>query len=187
MLLSLALAGCVNVSINVGQSPTPTALSSPAATAAAANCDAPGAGSILWLLQNSMEPTLEAGDMLLVVSGVPTLGDIVAFMPPAAWTMDPTPFVKRVIGLTDDAIEVRDGAVYRNGDELDEPYTAGPTTASPDQSRWTVAAGQLFVLGDNRQRSADSRVFGLIDVRDIIGIVTWRCGPTAAPLRSGGG
>ena len=132
--------------------------------------------------QNSMERTLEPGQYVLVDKLTPrwspyNRGDVVVFNPPASWTSDPTPFIKRVIGLPGDTVEVRDdGRVYVNGVALDEPYTYKnaqgvnePTEASPDQTRWVVPAGQLFVMGDHRQKSADSRVFGPISISDVVG------------------
>ncbi len=132
--------------------------------------------------QNSMERTLEPGQYVLVDKLSPRWdtygrGDVVVFNPPETWTSDPTPFIKRVIGLPGDTIEVKDdGIVYVNGVALDEPYTfkndAGvnePTEVSPDQTRWVIPAGQLFVMGDHRQKSADSRVFGPIAIDNVIG------------------
>ncbi|HYO44405.1 MAG TPA: signal peptidase I [Candidatus Limnocylindrales bacterium] len=132
--------------------------------------------------QNSMERTLEPGQYVLVDKLTPRWdaygrGDIVVFNPPATWTPDPTPFIKRVIGLPGDTVEVKDdGRVYVNDVPLDEPYTykndAGvnePTEVSPDQTRWVIPAGQLFVMGDHRQKSADSRVFGPIAIDNVIG------------------
>jgi signal peptidase I len=132
--------------------------------------------------QNSMEQTLEPGQYVLVDKLSPRWdtygrGDVVVVNPPATWTEDPTPFIKRVIGLPGDMVEVKeDGLVYVNGTALDEPYTftneAGenePTTSSLDQSRWVVPAGELFVMGDHRQKSADSRVFGPISTDNVVG------------------
>jgi len=132
--------------------------------------------------QNSMERTLEPGQYVLVDKLSPRWdtygrGDVVVFNPPQTWTEDPTPFIKRVIGLPGDTIEVKDdGIVYVNGVALDEPYTykndAGinePTEVSPDQTRWVIPPGQLFVMGDHRQKSADSRVFGPIAIDNVIG------------------
>ena len=91
---------------------------------------------------------------------------------PTTWTNDATPFIKRVIGVPGDTVEVRDdGIVYVNGIALDEPYTytndegvPEPTEAVADQTSWVVPAGELFVMGDHRQQSADSRVFGTIPI-----------------------
>jgi signal peptidase I len=132
--------------------------------------------------QNSMERTLEPGQYVLVDKLTPrwdsySRGDVVVFNPPATWTNDPTPFIKRVIGLAGDTVEIKDdGYVYVNGVNLDERYLfvndAGvqePTIASLDQTTWVIPAGQLFVMGDHRLKSADSRVFGPIGVTDVIG------------------
>lgn len=132
--------------------------------------------------QNSMERTLEPGQYVLVDKLTPRWdtygrGDVVVFNPPPSWTDDPTPFIKRVIGLPGDTVEVKDdGRVYINDVALDEQYTFKddeginePTTASLDQRRWVVTEGELFVMGDHRQKSADSRVFGPIKTTDVIG------------------
>ena len=131
--------------------------------------------------QQSMERTLEPGQYVLVDKLTPRFnpykrGDIVVFTPPAGWTDNDTPFIKRVIGLPGDTIEIRDdGKVYANGVALNEPYlyvqdgVPQPTVAPPSQSRWEVGANQLFVLGDHRMNSADSRSFGLIDMSSVVG------------------
>ena len=132
--------------------------------------------------QNSMERTLEPGQYVLVDKLTPRWdaykrGDVVVFNPPPAWTNDPTPFIKRVIGLPGDKVEVRDdGKVYVNGVALEEPYTykndAGvnePTVPLTDQTSWVIPPGELFVMGDHRQKSADSRAFGPIPESSIVG------------------
>ncbi|HKG57006.1 MAG TPA: signal peptidase I [Candidatus Limnocylindrales bacterium] len=130
--------------------------------------------------QMSMEQTLEPDQYVLVDKLTPRFdtykrGDIVVFNPPANWTQQKTPFIKRVIGVGDDRIQIReDGKVYVNGVALAEPYLfkaegrAQPTTIS-DQSDWTVPKDELFVMGDHRASSADSRAFGSIDVSNVIG------------------
>ena len=132
--------------------------------------------------QQSMERTLEPGQYVLVDKLTPRWdpykrGDVVVFNPPPAWTNDPTPFIKRVIGLPGDKVEVRDdGKVYVNGVALEEPYTyknaAGvnePTVPLTDQTSWVIPAGELFVMGDHRQKSADSRAFGPIPESSVVG------------------
>jgi signal peptidase I len=132
--------------------------------------------------QKSMERTLEPGQYVLVDKLTPrwdsySRGDVVVFNPPPAWTSDPTPFIKRVIGLPGDEITLKDdGLVYVNGTPLDEPYTytnsAGvhePTTNENGVQHWVVPAGDLFVMGDHRQASADSRSFGPIPISNVIG------------------
>jgi signal peptidase I len=133
--------------------------------------------------QMSMEHTLEPDQYVLVDKLTPRFdaykrGDIVVFKPPPDWVPGetPTPFIKRVIAVAGETVEVRsDGRVYVDGVALDEPYLfavdgeAQPTTASVEPARWTVRDGELFVLGDHRQSSSDSRVFGDIRVTDVIG------------------
>lgn len=127
--------------------------------------------------QQSMEQTLEPGQYVLVDKLTPRWdaydrGDVVVFNPPESWTDERTPFIKRVIGLPGDTVEIRDdGLVYVNDEALDEAYVFSGTggTLASDQSRWTIADGQLFVLGDHRDSSADSRVFGPIDTSAVIG------------------
>lgn len=86
---------------------------------------------------------------------------------------EPSGFVKRIIGLSGDTIELRDGFVYRNGTLLDEPYIAKPRSTYggdtiPDCEKIRIPLGQALVLGDNRKASLDSRYeLGLIRLSDI--------------------
>ncbi len=132
--------------------------------------------------QQSMERTLEPEQYVLVDKLTPRFdpykrGDIVVFNPPPDWVQSAgTPFIKRVIGIGGDTVEVRDdGKVYVNGVALVEPYVfqadgrAQPTVTSTDPPRWLVPPGQLFVMGDHRASSSDSRTFGPIEINDVIG------------------
>jgi signal peptidase I len=131
--------------------------------------------------QQSMERTLEPEQYVLVDKLTPRFdeysrGDIVVFKPPTDWGDDDTPFIKRVIGEGGDTIEIRDGHVFVNDIQIEEPYVYAddggdpqPTEAPLDQSTWTIPAGELFLMGDHRSNSADSRTFGPVDIDQVIG------------------
>jgi signal peptidase I len=133
--------------------------------------------------QLSMERTLEPEQYVLVDKLTPRFdaynrGDIVVFDPPAEWGDSGTPFIKRVIGEPGDKVEIRDdGLVYVNGVALVEPYLYAdelgghpqPTTAPLEESTWTVPPDELFLMGDHRQNSADSRTFGAVPISRVIG------------------
>jgi signal peptidase I len=155
-----------------------------------------------YIPSGSMEPTLVPGDRVLVNKVVYRFGDVhrgdvIVFQNPdqtllpkrnwlgAAlhWLGEGLGFeqpenedlIKRVIGLPGDSVESRDGQVYVNGRKLDEPYLAPGTTTSMSQT-WHVPSGDLFVLGDNRGNSADSRFFGFVPRTDVIGkafVIIW--------------
>lgn len=118
----------------------------------------------------SMEPTLQAGEILLVNKLAYRFsqiehGQIITFHYPLQPQLD---YVKRVIGLPGDVVEVQDGQVRVNGRQLYEPYISAP----PEYSGiWEVPSGQLFVLGDNRNPSADSHVWGFVPLENVIGKV----------------
>jgi signal peptidase I len=139
--------------------------------------------------QQSMERTLEPDQYVLVDKLTPRFddysrGDIVVFEPPAAWTQGgpQTPYIKRVIGLPGEVVEIRDGAVFVDGTELVEPYVydGQPTTSLEESTRVVVPAGELFVMGDHRSASADSRAFGPIDRDTVIGRAWLRYWPLSA-------
>jgi signal peptidase I len=130
----------------------------------------------------SMETTVLPDQYVLIDKLTPhwasfARGDIVVLQPPEAYQPENgVPFIKRVIGLPGDRVELKDGTVYVNGTALDEPYvftrdgvrqTTDPTPGGP--SDWLVPAGQIFVMGDHRQNSADSRIFGPVDISHVIG------------------
>jgi signal peptidase I len=125
--------------------------------------------------QTSMESTLEPGQEVVVDRLTPAFspykrGDIVVFVAPQQ-TGRQEALIKRVIGVAGDTVELRAGVVRVNGAPLDEPYTYGgePTDPIGTASTWTVPPDSLFVMGDHRAVSVDSRMFGPIPVSTVVG------------------
>lgn len=122
-----------------------------------------------WIPSGSMEPTLLIGDRIAVdklshhIDDIDH-GDVVVFArPPGAQTDESVKeLVKRVIGVPGDTIEGRGGLLYRNGEIVEEPYLL-PGTRTLELPPTVVPEGHLWVMGDNRDHSSDSRVFGPID------------------------
>ena len=138
-----------------------------------------------WIPSGSMLPTLELQDRILVEKVRPKLdrplpnGTIVVFHAPAVLVeagYDPkAALIKRVVGQPGDDIEVRDGQLLRNGDPVLElwrseamDYSFGPIT---------VPEGELLVLGDNRNASLDSHVWGPLPRKEVIGTAMFRYWP----------
>jgi len=124
----------------------------------------------------SMQPTLYEGDMVIVNKlayrwGEPKRGDIIIFEYPP----DPKqePYIKRVIGLPGERVRIADGKVYVNDVLQTEPYLKVTTMRGGE---WTVPEGALFVLGDNRNNSSDSRAWGMVPLENVIGkalVIYW--------------
>lgn len=137
----------------------------------------------------SMEPTLMNGDYVLTDkvsyrTGDPKRGDVVVIHAPEAANC-PTgtgcDFIKRMIGLPGDSIEIKDNHIYLNGALLEESYIAPEVTTLPGNYTRdrivTLADNQYFVVGDNRMHSSDSRAWGPITKEGIVGRAFFRYWP----------
>ena len=159
-----------------------------------------------YIPSGSMEPTLEPGDRVLVtkVLSRPSRGDVIVFADPndgrsqdrgivggfLHWLSEGLgfarpeheDFIKRVIGLPGETVEIRDGRLFVDGRRIVEPYLRGPVDTR-DYGPTTVPAGRLFVLGDNRLNSNDSRFgLGFVPADKVVGrafVIIW------PPSRSG--
>ncbi len=121
----------------------------------------------------SMESTLEIRDRLLVNKlsyqfGDVERGDIVVFFKPDSLSSPYEDLIKRVVGLPGDVVEGRNNQVFINGEALVEPYLDSDVVIR-DFGPVDVPDGHVFVMGDNRSNSADSRVFGPIGIDRIEG------------------
>lgn len=141
-----------------------------------------------YIPSESMERTLLINDRVLVNKlalrvGKIHRGDIIVFDRPPGLTAQPgiKDVIKRVIGVPGDTVEARGGRVYVNGESISEPYVWPEGTATTWQNNGpiTLEPGKYFVMGDNRGRSADSRVFGPIDEELIVGRAVLRFWPTS--------
>lgn len=141
-----------------------------------------------WMFQaffipsGSMEPTLAVGDRVLVnkisydIADV-RRGHIVVFERPEGWTTgDIEDLIKRVVGLPGDTMSARDGRLFVNGEMIDEPWLAeenlGLTRFAPSSGcvpECTLGPNQVFVLGDNRDNSSASNIYGPIDFEVVVG------------------
>ena len=117
----------------------------------------------------SMVPNLHNNERLIIEKmtyrfHIPVRGDIIVIKPPRKGT---EPLIKRVISLPGETIAVHDGKVYINDQALNEPYLTQQTAGTMAQQ--LVPEGYVFVMGDNRGASNDSRSFGVVPLQDIIG------------------
>ncbi len=155
-----------------------------------------------YIPSGSMIPTLEIDDRVMVSKlqyrfGDPERGDVVVFENPYAVEEDRSwpeaaldavlealgirtsindDLIKRVIATGGERLEIHDNTVFVDGVALSEPYLA-PGAVMPDQPPRTVPEGHVFVMGDNRGSSSDSRVFGPVPVDDVIGKAILRIWP----------
>lgn len=125
----------------------------------------------------SMEPTLQNNNYLFLYTKaykdkLPDYEDIIV----THSILEDDRIIKRVIGLPGDTIKVEDNVVYRNGVALDEPYINEPGNI-PGDCEVTVPNNEIFVMGDNRAHSTDSRYIGTIPMDDVIGKAVYRLFP----------
>lgn len=154
-----------------------------------------------WIPSESMVPTIEVNDRVMVNKlayrlGEPERGDVVVFRDPAepdvqesipeavirsvleavgVRTRGRDDLIKRVIGLPGETVEIRDNRVLIDGTPLEEPYLDNGV-GMPDDGPFEVGQGEVFLMGDNREFSFDSRRFGPIAVEDVIGrafVIIW--------------
>jgi signal peptidase I len=102
-------------------------------------------------------------DKTLIKTGDPERGDVIVFEYPENRDLD---YIKRIIGLPGDVVELKNNVLYRNGQKVEEPYKRVEAVPGPGtRSTWgpeTVPEGQYFVMGDNRDHSQDSRYWGFV-------------------------
>lgn len=157
-----------------------------------------------YIPSGSMLPTLQINDRLIIDKlgykfGEPKRGDIVVFNPTEALSKDyKDAFIKRIVGLPGETLEIRSGKVYVNGQPLKEKYVAsesdpaGPINANSQQQLTkincpskmkflaqpqTVPPESYLVLGDNRRHSYDGRCWGFVPRENIIGRAVFRFWP----------
>lgn len=129
---------------------------------------------------NSMVPTLHSKDYVIINKqaynfGEPERGDIVVF-PHLEGSGETRLYIKRVIALPGDHLEINNGNVYLNGKEQSEDYI--PEEAQTEGNiDYVISDGEIFVMGDNRENSSDSRYFGTVAIEDVTGKVFFRLLP----------
>jgi signal peptidase I len=135
-----------------------------------------------YIPSDSMLPTLEKGDRLIVEKisyhfAEPHRGDIVVFYPPEGSGFDKSgnAFIKRIVALPGEKIRVSEGKVFVNGKPQLEPYELEPPDYEMPERK--IPDGHVFVMGDNRNNSMDSHVWGVLPLENIIGKATVRFWP----------
>ena len=133
---------------------------------------------------NSMIPTFQSGDFLITEKvdyrlGSPKRGDIIVLKNPRDESQD---FIKRIIGLPGDDVKIEGGSVFINGQLLSEQYLPNSTSTAPgafltEGNTVRVGTNQYFVFGDNRNHSSDSRDWGGVTKKEIVGKAFFRYWP----------
>ena len=132
-----------------------------------------------YIPSESMLPTLKVNDYILVNRFVykmaqPSRGEIIVFHPPHVKDPANTDFIKRVVALENDVVEVANGVLYLNGIPQDEPFIKEPIEA--DFPAYRVPKGHIFVMGDTRNHSDDSRYWSPLPLENIVGkafVIFW--------------
>lgn len=123
----------------------------------------------------SMEPTVKIGDRMFCNKFIyrfeePQRGDIVVFKPPSKAEAGKRLYLKRIIGVEGENIEIKNGKVYINGKSLKEPYIKEePYYEGCEYCKMKIPKGTVFAMGDNRNNSADSHIWGPLSKKNILG------------------
>ncbi|MFH1452744.1 MAG: signal peptidase I [Armatimonadota bacterium] len=132
-----------------------------------------------YIPSESMYPTLKKWDFILVNKFIyrfsdPQKGDIVVFYPPPSAHAGDKEYIKRIVALPGDTVQVKDGYLYLNGKKQNEVFVKN--LADYELEKLTIPRNKYFVLGDNRSNSGDSHVWGYLPQKNIVGkafIIIW--------------
>ena len=129
---------------------------------------------------DSMTPSFQPGDRLLALPSaygrkLPGRGDaVIVDSPSAPWERH----IKRIVGLPGEEVQLSEGYLWIDGEHLGEPYLGGlPASLGLEERIWKLAQEEMFVMGDNRAHSTDSRVFGPVCAGMIVARVWFRWWP----------